>query len=193
MHLIRPTQDDTVGSEPERNTMYPEEIVKEIEQATNEVMTMMLGVEPTAGEAVAEQAAPGPTEGVVSLVGLAGSWVGTGSISCAASTACKLSSKFLMMDCPSVNEDVLDAIAELTNMIIGSFKTRAEERLGPMGLSIPTVIFGRNFTTRTVSRNDWTMVPFTFDDEDRFDVHICLTPNDKQPHVRPRAGEVSIT
>lgn len=170
--------------------MYPEEIINEIKQATDEVMTTMLGIETTAGEPVEEQSAPGPTEGVVSLIGLAGPWVGTGSISCSAPTACTLSSKFLMMECPSVNEDVLDAIAELTNMIIGSFKTRAEERLGPMGLSIPTVIFGRNFTTRSVSRNDWTMVPFRFDGGDSFDVHICLTPNDKQPHIRPRGDMV---
>jgi chemotaxis protein CheX len=169
--------------------MYPNQIVEEIRQATEEVFTMMLGLEVVPGEAVAEQAAPGPTEGVVSLIGLAGPWVGTGSISCSASTACYLSSKFLMTEFASVNEDVLDSIAELTNMIIGSFKTRAEERLGPMGLSIPTVIFGRNFTTRTVSRNDWTMVPFTVDDN-KFDVHICLTPNDKQPHMRPRANDV---
>ncbi len=58
----------------------------------------------------------------------------------------------LMTEAPSVNEDVLDAVAELTNMIIGSVKTDLESQLGPLGLSIPTVVFGRNFRTRSAGR-----------------------------------------
>lgn len=154
------------------------EIAKLISTATEEVISTMLGLEVRAGEAIPEQGAPGPTNGVVSLVGMAGAWIGTGSISCSASTACRLSSRFLMTEYESVNEDVLDAVAELTNIIIGNFKSVVEEKLGPMGLSIPTVIFGRNFVTRTVSKNEWTLVPFTFG-EDRFDVHVCLSPNKK--------------
>ena len=82
--------------------------------------------------AVAEQSAPGPTSGVVSLIGLAGSWIGTGSISCSAASACRFSSQFIMTEFDSVNEDVLDAMAELTNMIIGGFKTEVEDELGAM-------------------------------------------------------------
>ena len=42
---------------------------------------------------------------------------------------------------------MLDAVAEVTNMIIGNVKTVLESRLGAMGLSTPTVIYGRNFQT----------------------------------------------
>ena len=166
--------------------MQHEELAAEIRIATQQVFETMLGMEAQAGETAVEQSAPGPTDGVVSLIGLAGSWAGTGSISSSAASACSISSKFLMTEYTSVNEDVLDAFAELTNMIIGSFKTSVEEILGPMGLSIPTVIFGRNFTTRSVSSNDWIRVPFTAGD-DKFEVHICLTPNDAKP---PRPGRV---
>ncbi len=55
----------------------------------------------------------------------------------------------LMTEAPSVNEDVLDAVAELTNMIIGNVKTELEAQVGPLGLSIPTVVYGRNFQTKT--------------------------------------------
>jgi chemotaxis protein CheX len=44
-----------------------------------------------------------------------------------------------MTEASSVDEDVLDAVAEITNMIIGSVKTDLEGELGPLGLSIPTV------------------------------------------------------
>jgi CheY-specific phosphatase CheX len=46
---------------------------------------------------------------------------------------------------------VLDAFAELIDMIIGNVKTALEEHLGPMGMSVPTVVHGKNFTTRTVA------------------------------------------
>ena len=159
--------------------MDHEEVVKEICDATKGVFETMLGLEVQPGEPSTEQAVPGPTNGVVSLVGMAGDWIGTGSISCSAATACMLSSHFLMAEFDSVNEDVLDAVAELSNMIIGNFKTAMEENLGPMGLSIPTVIFGRNFTTRSITKKNWTVVPFTCGDH-HFDIHVCLTPNTKQ-------------
>lgn len=159
--------------------MDQEEVVKQIRGATAEVFSTMLGLEVQAGEATSEQAAPGPTNGVVSLVGMAGDWVGTGSVSCSAATACMLSSRFLMTEFNSVTEDVLDAVAELTNMIVGNFKTVMEESLGPMGLSIPTVIFGRNFTMRSITNENWTLVPFTCG-EHRFEIHVCLTPNTRQ-------------
>lgn len=153
-----------------------EEIVRYLCAATGEVFGTMLGTSLSAGVARTESAAPGPTEGVVSLVGLAGPLVGTGALSCSAETACKLAGQFLMSEYSSVNEEVLDAVAELTNMIIGGFKTALEEVVGPMGLSIPTVIFGRNFTTRTLSKSEWMVIPFT-SELGLFDVHLCLVPN----------------
>ena len=74
---------------------------------------------------------------------------------------------------------MLDAIGEITNMVLGNVKTSLEEVLGPMGLSIPTVIYGRNFTTRSVGQSNWTIVPFQCLGE-RVAVHVCLAPgNDR--------------
>ncbi len=191
MQLVMAAHEVAASLHPEDNTMKPEELAEAIQTATEEVFSTMLGLEVEAGETVVEQAAPGPTDGVVSLIGLAGPWAGTGSISCSGATACRFSSQFLMTEFPSVNEEVLDAIAELTNMIIGGFKTRIEENLGPMGISIPTVIFGRNFTTRTVNKNNWTLVPFVCG-EDQFHVHICLAPAEQKPVRPPRPGYTAL-
>jgi chemotaxis protein CheX len=60
-------------------------------------------------------------------------------------------------------------------MILGNVKTLLEEELGPMGLSIPTVIYGRNFTTRSVGKSEWTVVPFTCLGE-KVEIQICLAP-----------------
>jgi chemotaxis protein CheX len=79
-----------------------------------------------------------------------------------------------------VDEEVLDAVAELTNMIIGGVKTDLESHLGPLGLSLPTVVFGRNFKTRSAGTPDWVHVRFLWDTEPLL-IKMCLAPNEK-PH-----------
>ena len=147
-----------------------------ITDSTKQVFETMIGMEVHPGEPYLERNDPGPTEGVVSLVGLVGSWVGTGSFMCSPAIACRLASAMLMTDYSAVNQDVLDAVAEIANMIVGNIKTGIEEDLGPMGLSIPTVIYGRNFMTRSVGNSAWVVVPFLLNGE-RFEVQICLAPH----------------
>jgi chemotaxis protein CheX len=136
-----------------------------VREATHSVFETMLGVTLQDGEPVREENAPVHSEGVVALVGLAGEWAGTGAFRCSAEMAMKVSGLMLMQEFTAVDQDVLDAVGEITNMVLGNVKTTFEETLGPMGLSIPTVIYGRNFTTRSVGRSEWTVVPFMLDGE----------------------------
>jgi len=153
-----------------------EELVRITREATKDVFSTMLCVEAQDGEPFIDTSAPKPSDGIVALVGLAGAWVGTGSFACSAELGCRLSSRFLMAEYSAVNDEVLDAVAEITNMILGNVKTTLEERLGPMGLSIPTVVYGRNFTTRSIGQASWTTVPFYVDGLP-FEVRVCLAPN----------------
>jgi chemotaxis protein CheX len=153
------------------------DIVAAIESATNEVFSTMLGVEITSSEVLGQQTVTASSAGgVISVIGLAGNWAGTGGLSCTARFACKLSSQFLMTELPSVDEEVLDAVAEITNMIIGNVKTKLEQKVGEMGLSTPTVIFGHNFQARSARVQDWTVVRFTCG-EDQICVQVCVAPN----------------
>jgi hypothetical protein len=45
-------------------------------------------------------------------------------------------------------------------MIIGNLKEQLESRTGPLALSIPTVVYGKNFATRTAVRAPWSVQPF---------------------------------
>ena len=157
--------------------MNQDQIVNAVVAATRDVFSTMLAMEIGLGEPYTEQA-PNVSAGVVAFLGLAGRWSGTGMLSCPPSLACKLASQLLMSDSASdaVNEEVLDAVAEIANMVIGNVKTALEEELGPMGLSIPTVIYGRNFTTRSIGHSKWTVVPFHLDTE-IIEVHLCLAPS----------------
>jgi len=153
-------------------------IVKAVAAATNEVFSTMLVMEATPGEAYCEKV-PQVSDGVVAFIGLAGKWTGTGMISCSPALACRLASQFLMTDyqpgSEAVNEEVLDAVAELANIIIGNAKNLLEEELGPMGMSIPTVIFGRNFTARSAGQGEWVVTPFQCGAE-RLEVRMHLAP-----------------
>ncbi len=149
------------------------EMVEAITTSTREVFSMMLGIEVNAGEPSIDESA-GTESGVLALVGLAGSWVGTGSLSCSAAMACHIASQMLMTECASINDDVLDAVAEVANMVIGNVKTKLEETLGAMALSTPTVVYGRNFETRRVGSREWVSVPFPCQG-DSIHVQVCLT------------------
>src|ERR1039458_530241 len=112
------------------------------------------------------------------------SWAGTGCVSCSPVLACRVCSHMLMTETTAVNEEVLDAVAELTNMIIGSVKNDLERELGPLGLSIPTVVFGKNFRTKSAGHAEWIVRRFHWD-SDAFEVRICLAPSEHPAGLQP--------
>ena len=151
-------------------------------QCVEEVFTTMLGSEVSADPAQVEAQAAEPNNGVVSFIGIAGSWAGTGSIVCSPAMACKVCTQMLMAETTMVNEDVFDAMAELTNMIVGGVKTEIEKHVGPLGLSIPTVVFGRNFKTKSAGNTQWNVERFRWNEEE-FVVKICLEQNQAHSHA----------
>jgi chemotaxis protein CheX len=168
-------------------TITSSDLSDAIKAATHEVFTTMLNLELKPGEVYTEKPEAAPASGVVSLIGLAGPWVGTGSLSCTATFACRIAGRMLMTEYPGICEDVLDAVAEITNMIVGNVKTMLENRLGGMGLSTPTVIYGRNFQTRSARNQEWTVVPFEWDG-DRMCIQVCIAPNPDAGTTKVRPG-----
>jgi hypothetical protein len=51
-------------------------------------------------------------------------------------------------------------------------------------LSIPTVVFGRNFKTKSAGTAEWIVVRFRWDD-DILIVKLCLAPNERHVHAAP--------
>jgi chemotaxis protein CheX len=155
--------------------MQSQEIVTAIQTAVSEVFSTMLGIEVEPCDSRQDPVGPRTTEGIVSFVGLAGTWVGSGLISCHSSLACRLCSLFLMTDSTEVDEEVQDAIGEIANMVIGNFKTVAEAKVGPLTLSIPTTIYGQNFSSKSLGNNEWTVVPFKIEDK-TLEVWVWFAP-----------------
>lgn len=159
-------------------------LAKSISEAVEAVFSTMLGSSVVPGEITFQTGAPDAHDGVLSFIGVAGSWAGTGCVSCSPEVACRVCSQMLMTESTAVNEEVLDAVAELTNMIIGSVKNDLEVELGPLGLSIPTVVFGKNFRTKSAGHAEWTVRRFQWD-ADSFEVRMCLAPSEQKASILP--------
>jgi chemotaxis protein CheX len=153
-------------------------LTQSILESAAHVFTTMLGQDLPYTQVSIEAGTPDANHGVASFIGIAGEWAGTGSITCSPALACRLCSRMLLVEVTAVDEEVLDAIAELTNIIIGGVKTDLESHLGPLGLSLPTVVFGRNFKTRSSARHEWIVVAFHWDGEPLM-IKICLAPNQR--------------
>jgi chemotaxis protein CheX len=159
--------------------MKHEELVSYILESTESVFSTMLGLDVAPGPSDVSCGSVAPSHGVAALVGMAGPWAGTGSIDCSASLACLFAGAMLGSDYKSVDDDVLDAVGEVANMIIGNIKTSVEGVVGPMELSIPTVVYGRNFITRSQKHSQWSVVPFSCNGEE-FTVQVMLIPSTGQ-------------
>jgi chemotaxis protein CheX len=159
----------------EMNGPSPGDLYKAICRATEQVFATMLNMKIEPGEPIFEHGFPGHFDGVVSFVGMTGAWLGTGGLSCSPAFARQIAASFLIMDFPTVDDDVLDAIGELTNIIIGNVKGTIEQSVGPMALSTPTCIVGHDLTARSLGRHRWTVISFHCG-EDKLNVMMHLVP-----------------
>jgi chemotaxis protein CheX len=177
-----------------------EYLVENIQSTTTDVLSMMMGIAASCDAGVrlsvdsgnglelgyTRPGAASSGESVEAFVGISGPMVGTGTVSCDAATACRLASAMLMTEITAVGGDVLDAMGEVANMIVGNLKVAIEERVGQLWLSVPSVVYGRNFTARTVGKFEWTVVQVTLP-EGNLTVKLCLS--DAKPATRRTASE----
>ncbi len=101
----------------------------------------MLGCEAQRGQLAVKSSghAHHPISGVI---GLSGKAVGTVVVSFSREVALRAASTMLMTEATEVNEDVLDAVGELTNMVAGGAKAQLEEF--QLMVSLPNVITGQD-------------------------------------------------
>src|ERR1035438_2189447 len=112
-------------------------VSRAIRTATEEVFATMLG----AMIDFDESAKSDPESGMMALVGLTGSWSGAGTLLCSPALGNRAAAAMFMSEPSSdpnaINDDVLDTVAELTNMVVGNIKNALECHVGPMAISIP--------------------------------------------------------
>ena len=157
-------------------TFTHDQVVELVRDTTRTLFETMLSGELVALPGYRSSKVEEYEESVFCLIGFTGDYVGSGSLHCSGACAVRLASSLLMTEFEKVDEEGLDAIAEITNMIVGNFKNALEETVGVIGISTPTVIFGHQYAARNFGASEWTAVPFTVDG-DAFDVRIRLEKN----------------
>lgn len=99
--------------------------------------------------------------GVTGMVGLAGDYIGMLSLHFSKELALEITSRMLQTSITEVDEDVKDAIGELTNMVAGNLKTALSKSGVAFDLSVPSVIIGERYFTEYTSELHSLVVPFT--------------------------------
>lgn len=148
------------------------EIVNPFLQATISVLKTMAFVDPAPGKPYIkkENSAKGDISGIVGLTGDT-----EGSLSITFSKECILFivTHMLGEEKTEINEEVKDAVGELTNMISGDARRRLEELGYHFTGSIPSVIYGQDHEIKHVTKGPILSIPFSIN-EGHFVVEVCF-------------------
>jgi chemotaxis protein CheX len=152
-------------------------LIRNVTEATAEVFQTMLGMD-TSFVSLQDSGKAAET-GLISLVGITGEWGGSGVFCCAPQLARVISARMLGSEgdaaSPAIDDEVMDVVAEVTNMVIGNIKNGLEPFTGPLAISVPTVIHGRNFQFRNTFGQEYTTLAFETEGH-LFHVRISLAP-----------------
>lgn len=122
------------------------------------VFQTMLDCETRRGE-LSLRTAGSPRHYVSGVIGLSGRAVGTVVLSLSREVALKAASTMLMMEASEIDDDVLDAVGELTNVVAGAAKAQLEEY--KLQVSLPNVVTGKDHDVHFPSNVAPICVPFT--------------------------------
>lgn len=119
----------------------PPQLVRNLGDATREVLETMVFVQPESIEEHAENSRRYAEE-VVGLLGFTGTRCGTFAVRTSSATACAIAAKMLMMEPGEITDfaEAADGFGEVVNMIGGNFKNAWVALGNRMDLSVPNVI-----------------------------------------------------
>jgi chemotaxis protein CheX len=101
------------------------------------------------------------------LITFGGDVEGCLGVCCTSSCAATISANMLGSEPGSETseQDMKDAIGEVANMVLGSFKTRAESELGKLQVSVPTVVCGRELNNDMITRTEKVLLKINLQGE----------------------------
>jgi len=149
----------------------PDAVFQEaITRAVQEVFSTMLG-QPAVHTPIGGSEGPAPhnltSPHVVGTVGFIGALNGLIYLYMAVPFATQCASTMLGMDAAEIaeagDEAVNDAIGELTNMTVGTFKNQLSDRGFSCKLTIPSILRGSNFQIDSISTATRRTYHFTID------------------------------
>lgn len=117
-----------------------------------------------------DQVARGDVTGVIGLTGEA---QGTISVSFSEKSILAIVSSMFGEEMKELNEEIQDAVGEISNMISGQARQKLEELGKSLKAAIPTVIMGKGHSITHITSQPIIAIPFDTDNGD-FTIEVCL-------------------
>jgi len=135
------------------------ELINPFLEATVSVLKTMASVDPKPGPPYIKKGTTA-TGDVSGIVGIAGETEGSICITFSRECILLIISQMLGERQLEINDEVKDAVGELTNMISGDSRRRLEEMGHHFQGAIPSVITGRNHEIRHITKGPILAIPF---------------------------------
>lgn len=138
------------------------EHAQHIIDSTQEIFSSMILLDVTPGEPFIRNKDK-LTNSISGIIGLAGSTRGMLAVHMANAAALAVTSAFLGTVVEEIDDDVRDAIGELANMLAGSIKSILDPNGSDIKLSMPSAIYGEDYSVDCLAGAQAVTVPFTCD------------------------------
>ena len=143
-----------------RNSVHLVSDPRNLDASVDEVFSMMLGVE------CRREAEPAAMQGeqVTAVVGFGGLMSGACVVRSGSSAAMKIAAAMAGMEFSEMDDIVKDAIGEICNMLAGAWKGKVPDLAANCGLSVPTVITGKDYHLHVQAPEFRLIHSYRFDD-----------------------------
>jgi chemotaxis protein CheX len=148
------------------------EIINPFLEATVSVLKTMALVDPIPGKPFIKRGAS-TTGDVSGVVGITGDTEGSLCITFSRGCILAVISQMLGEEQREINDEVKDAVGELTNMISGDSRRRLEEMGHHFLGAIPSVISGKDHEVKHITRGPVLSIPFSTG-AGNFTVEVCF-------------------
>ncbi|MCX8118311.1 MAG: chemotaxis protein CheX [Desulfobacterota bacterium] len=135
------------------------ELINPFLEATISVLKTMAGIQPTPGKPYIKKGTTA-TGDISGIVGITGETQGSICITFSRECILLILSQMLGENVYEINDQVKDAVGELTNMISGDSRRRLEELGHHFQGAIPSVISGPGHEIRHVTKGPILSIPF---------------------------------
>lgn len=145
--------------------MSEDELLKHLTRDVEEVFCTMVGMEDLLH--LPHNVAPEThfKDCITAMVGFAGVYSGLVSLHAPKKLALAFTSSMLGMEVDELNDDVRDALGEITNMIAGSFKQHISRGGADTKLSTPSIVSGDDYFVNAGNNLDTLTLRFATEEE----------------------------
>ncbi|MBW1802860.1 MAG: chemotaxis protein CheX [Deltaproteobacteria bacterium] len=110
---------------------------------------------------------------VTGVIGLTGSTNGTISVSFTEKSILSIVSNMFGEEIKELNDEIKDAVGEITNMISGQARQKLDEMGKSLKAAIPSVIMGKDHSITHITKNPVIAIPFNTQDGE-FTIEVCF-------------------